>query len=107
MVEILHLVQQTNNPLTHAQLQATQIHGLAVDCVWASRALYAFLYEHVVPNMKRTMQLRVGAGQEYNGLELWRVPFFENEGGAAEVEVLERDCFVAFPECPGPKYSLE
>ena len=53
------------------------------------------------------MPKKVGQQEFLNGLELWRRLFFENEGGATEAEVQERECFIHFPECPDPKYLAE
>ena len=39
-------------------------------------------------------------GEELNGMELWRVLFVQNEGGAHEVEIADLGALQAFPQCP-------
>ena len=104
--KVLWIVQQQRLPITYQRLQATRIGGINVNWIWLTRAMYAFMYDHVTLAQKRAMPTRLGTGQEYNGLELWRLLHFENEGGAVEVEILERDCFIGFPECPDPQHLL-
>ena len=69
---ILWLAQKEKEPITYYRLQIAHLEGLPADCVWLSRALYAFLYEHVSAIVKKSMPRRVEGGQEYNGLE-WQL----------------------------------
>ena len=49
--------------------------------------------------MRRGFTRKVGKDQALNGIELCRKMYVENEGGATEVEVQSRDCFIWFPAC--------
>ena len=105
--KILYLAQKETYPITYERLKQHGFPGIQVDLVWVARAMWAFIYDNVTMNMKRTLGKNVAASETLNGLELWRRLFVENDGGAVETQVQERDCFIRFPQCPDPKYLNE
>ena len=96
---IIYEVERENFPLTFERLQAhPYIPGLAVDLNWVTRHLWMFISRHVTKSFRNSMNSLVG-GQELNGLELWRILWIQNEGGAQEVEVADLGALHTFPTC--------
>ena len=109
--KILYFLHKEKAPLTYEKLHfATRYStfpGLNVDLVWVARAMWTFIYEHVTSTTKRGLNKKVGPAETLNGLERWRRMYFDNQGGAIEVEIQDRDCFINFPMCKDPKHLNE
>ena len=101
------LAQRAKDAITYAERQAGNVPGFPnVQWLWITKALWVFICE-VSPGTRSTVSLKVGPGQEMNGLELWRNMYYEYEGGAAEVRDQHRECFVRCPKCHVPTYIHE
>ena len=80
-----------------------RINGLNVDLVWLSRALWTFMSANMTLTFQRTCSQLIGC-EEANGLELWRFLYFQNQGGAEQVQIVDRAAFHAFPKCQSPEH---
>ena len=66
-----------------------------------SQLLWMFLASVLADSVFTRMESLAG-GEEGNGLELWRVLYVNNAGGADEVEVADLGALHSFPACPNP-----
>ena len=94
---ILFELEREKFPLSFERLQRHRyMEGMSADLLWITKQLWTFMSRHVTKSFRATMKSLVD-GQELNGLELWRVPFITNEGGAQQVEVADLGALHNFP----------
>ena len=99
--ELLEKVEKTKDPITYQALSTLQYEakGMKVDLQWVTRCLWNFLGNHMDDSLYRR-RLQLASGEEGNGLEIWRVLFRENEGGAKQVVLSGIRTLHNFPRCP-------
>ena len=68
-----------------------------LDLVNISQMLWAFLGSHALKDSVHERRLQLTGGEDHNGLELWRSPYQENEGGAEQVVTGGLRRFLALP----------
>ena len=100
---ILHEIESEKMPLPWSRLNSTNIHGLNVDIPWISRALWTAMVSNMTRTFRRSCAQLIG-GEETNGIELWRYLFFKNQGGAEQVQLVDKAAFHAFPKCENPEH---
>ena len=97
------IIYETENdkfPIPWSRL-AMGMRGMTCDLSWISKALRTFIVASMTLTFQRTCAQLIG-GEEMNGIELWRVLFFKNQGGAEQVKLVDRAAFHAFPKCHHP-----
>ena len=99
---IFDKIEQTKVPINWSSLATTYFpHLPRMNWEWASTHIWTFIGGYLGDDMMRR-RLTLTNGQDYNGLELWRALFAENNGGSTELAVLERGWFIDFPKCDKP-----
>ena len=97
---LLELVEQERRPFSQEKQKIIKtVDGVHVDLSFISNQLWAFVGNHLSPNVYSNRLSMVG-GEEYNGLELWRKLYLDNEGGAEQVVLSGIRRFHGFPKCP-------
>ena len=91
---------------TFERLSMIHLRGTDVKLLWLTNTLWAFLCQQMTKEFTRNLRCLV-AGEEHNGLELWKVRFHQNQGGSKKVQVGERRALHIFPECPDPNNILQ
>ena len=89
---MLKLVEQQHRPCPlDRQLNTVNVDGVALHLPFISTQLWAFVGNHLGP-LPYSQRLALVGGEDYNGLELWRKLYLNNEGGAEQVALagLER-----------------
>ena len=96
-------VETERLPLPWSRLNTARIQGLNLDVPWISRALWTAMVSNMTLTFQRTCAQLIG-GEETNGIELWRYLFFKNQGGAEQVQLVDKAAFHAFPKCENPEH---
>ena len=99
---IFDTIESTKVPINWSTLAMTRNQQLPfMNWEWAATHIWTFIGGYLSDDiMRRRMTLT--NGQDYNGLELWRALYAENNGGSTELAVLERGWFIDFPKCDKP-----
>ena len=95
---VLYETEQELAPLTFQRLAGARFPGVDIDIMWVTRAIYSFMASHMTLSYTRSCVQQI-AGEETNGLELWRHVFFINKVGSEQVQLVNRVCFHDFPKC--------
>ena len=82
---LLSLVKEQNQFIQLSSMKTVKLDAVRCnDLKWVSRHLWTSLGT-VIINVMLERRLELVHGEEWNGLELWRQLFRENEGGAEQV----------------------
>ena len=97
--KIFETIERERSPIRWSQLSTTKIDSLPmINWEWIATHLWTFTGGYLEDGIL-SQRITMCSGEEFNGLELWRVIHQQNSGGSAQLENLEREYFVAFPKC--------
>ena len=85
-------------PIADCRLWAMP-NGMQCDLKWAAQHLWSFIRSNITDTV-HIRCLTLTMNEDDNGLELWRMLFLENEGGAEQVEIAGMTDLHSFPSCP-------
>ena len=103
---LLEVVEGEKAPLTKVRLATIGgVDGVQLDLLKISQLLWAFLGNHCFANPVYERRLQLTAGEDHNGLELWRALYHETEGRDEHVVMWGIRRFQRFPKC-SHKYRL-
>ena len=103
---ILEVIEKEKTPLTRARLATcTGIDQANIDIVKVSQLLWSFLGNHCFQNSVYERRLQLTNGEDHNGLERWRAPYQECEGGAEQVVMGGIRRCLRFPKMPAQKQT--
>ena len=94
---LLKLVEEEATPLTLQKLQCG-VDGVDGDLVYVASQVWGLTGRHMVDSQYNKRK-QLAAGEEENGLELWRRLFRDHEGGAERVKSAGVQNLHAFPKC--------
>ena len=81
---ILDYVRKDQNRLTYDVLSRSQVDGLGpAELLMLSQDLWAFLGAHMTDDKMIARDVLAG-GEDGNGFELWRILFWDHQGGAKQ-----------------------
>ena len=100
---ILYELEQQVEPLYMNTILANPypIRGFNCDIAWITKHLWTFIARNVIKSFRKSLKSLV-AGEEFNGLELWRTLWISNEGGFEQVECVDLGALHTFPVCESP-----
>ena len=85
-------------PISECRIWAMP-NGMQCDLKWAAQHLWSFIRSNITDTV-HIRCLTLTMNEDDNGLELWRMLFLENEGGAEQVEIAGMTDLHSFPSCP-------
>ena len=97
--KIFEMIEKEKVPIHWNMLATTRIQSLPmVNWEWIATHLWTFTGAYLEDGLL-SRRIMMCSGEEFNGLELWRVLYQQNSGGSVPLENLEREYFVSFPKC--------
>ena len=97
--KIFEMIEKEKVPIHWNMLATTKIASLPmVNWEWIATHLWTFTGGYLEDGLL-SRRIMMCSGEEFNGLELWRVLYQQNSGGSVPLENLEREYFVSFPKC--------
>ena len=98
---VLELVERQRAPLSKERLAGIGgVDDAPMDLNKISAQLWSFLGQYCLGNKVYDRRLQLTNGEDFNGLELWRRLFLENQGGAEHVMLAGIRRLHRFPRCP-------
>ena len=96
-------MQVEQQRLTGDLISKTRIDSLlSSDLVQLARFLWTFLGNHMT-NTLLNRRTALAGGDDRNGFELWRVLYWEHEGGTEQCHLTGARHLIAFPQCKDAK----
>ena len=96
---LLNLVEKSHAPITWAYMGISKIDALRPqDLVAIAHDLWAFLGS-VMTDAIHPRRQALAAGEDGNGLELWRALYYQYEGGSVQVHLQGIRSFHSSPQC--------
>ena len=106
-VQVLDLIQATPTPITRASVSQIiaapppAMNGVEMDWNWLNTHLWTTL-AYFVTDSVLGRRLQYTQGQEWCGMEWWRVMYVEGKGGSEKLTVHGQTAFHTFPKCSKP-----